>query len=158
MLEKEQQVKQVKSNSYTVIRLLNYKEYQKKEQQKDKSETTERQQKDTNKNDKNVKNDKKKARFTPPDSLLEIPEFENTWIDFEEHRKAIGKKMTEVAATRIFNKVQKLNGSPVDILNQSIENGWTGVFELKDGGGSSDEFDPEKARKYQQQMAKAWSE
>lgn len=63
MLEKEHQVKQIKSKSYTVIRLINYKDYQRNEdkkttgkQQKDNSSTTEKQQKDTNNNDKNVKN------------------------------------------------------------------------------------------------------
>lgn len=64
-LEKEQQVKQIKSKSYTIIRLINYKDYQKKEdkktteeQEENKSSTTEEQQKDTNKNEKNVKNEK----------------------------------------------------------------------------------------------------
>lgn len=66
MLEKEQQIEQVKSRSYTVIRLKNYKEYQKNDtekttekQEEDNRKTREKQQKDTNKNVKNDKNEKK---------------------------------------------------------------------------------------------------
>jgi biotin operon repressor len=58
-LEKEQQIKQLKSKSYTVIRLINYNDYQSKEQQEDKRKTTGRQQEDTNNNDNNVNNDNK---------------------------------------------------------------------------------------------------
>lgn len=57
-LEKEQQIKQLKSKSYTVIRLINYNDYQQKEQQKDKRKTRERQQKDTNNNVNNENNEK----------------------------------------------------------------------------------------------------
>lgn len=56
-LEKEQQIKQLKSKSYTVIRLINYNEYQQEKQQEDKRKTTGRQQEDTNNNDNNVNND-----------------------------------------------------------------------------------------------------
>ena len=56
-LEKEQQIKQLKSKSYTVIRLINYNDYQQEKQQENKRKTTERQQEDTNNNDNNVNND-----------------------------------------------------------------------------------------------------
>jgi len=60
-LEKEQQIKQLKSHSTTIIELINYKEYQSKEQlsgqQKNNRKTTGRQQEDTNNNDNNENND-----------------------------------------------------------------------------------------------------
>jgi len=54
-LEKEQQVKQQKSKSMTMITIVNYEEYQKKEQQKDNRKATEEQQNDTNKKKKEEK-------------------------------------------------------------------------------------------------------
>jgi len=61
-LEKEQQIIQHKSQSYSTIEIINYEIYQEKEQQEIQQEnnrkTTGKQQQDTNKNDKNKKNDK----------------------------------------------------------------------------------------------------
>jgi len=57
-LEKEQQIKQQKSNVLQIITILNYDEYQKKEQQKDNKRTAKEQQKDTLKEDKEGKEDK----------------------------------------------------------------------------------------------------
>ena len=61
-LEKEQQIIQHKTQSYSTIEIVNYNIYQEKEQQeiqqKNNRKTTEKQQQDTNKNDKNDKNNK----------------------------------------------------------------------------------------------------
>lgn len=116
-LEKEQQIKQIKSNSYTVIRLINYKDYQKKKdekttekQQKNNSSTTEKQQKDTNKNVKNVKNEKEggsppskndlieyfseKGDMLENDIPLEAENFINHYED-REWKNSSGKKIKE---------------------------------------------------------------
>lgn len=107
-LEKEQQLKQHKSKSYTVITLLNYNEYQSKKQQENNSSTTERQQEDTNKNDKNVKNDKKcvpptqkqvqnyfqkKGKMIDNDIPLEAEKFINHYED-QNWQKSNGHKIT----------------------------------------------------------------
>jgi DNA-binding transcriptional regulator YhcF (GntR family) len=59
-LENEQQIKQQKTNKYTVITILNWNRYQDSEQdnaqQKNNKRTTKEQQADTYKNDKNEKN------------------------------------------------------------------------------------------------------
>ena len=72
-LEKEQQIRQQKSKSYSIITIINYDQYQKNEhqgkQQKSISRASEKHQANTNKNDKNDKNDKKKnigKKFIPP--------------------------------------------------------------------------------------------
>lgn len=57
-LEKEQQIKIIKSPITQVLTIVNYDVYQEKEQQKDSRRTAEEQQKDTYKNDKNEKNEK----------------------------------------------------------------------------------------------------
>ena len=68
-------------------------------------------------------------KHTPPDDLLQVEGFAEVWADWEEHRRAIGKKMTKVAAERIWKRLLKWDYDPVAILNRSIENGWTGIFE-----------------------------
>ena len=56
----------------------------------------------------------------------------DTWKAFIEHRKKLKAPMTDRAKSLMVNKLNKLNGNPNDILNQSIENGWKGVFDLKE--------------------------
>jgi DNA-binding MarR family transcriptional regulator len=62
-LEKEQQIKQQKSNVTQIITIIKYEEYQEKEQQSEQQKgsrkAAEEQQKDTNKNDKNEEKVKK---------------------------------------------------------------------------------------------------
>jgi len=55
---------------------------------------------------------------------------------FVEHRKKLKRPMTEKAIDLTIKKVQKLypsnNDKQVACINQAIERGWQGVFELKD--------------------------
>lgn len=55
----------------------------------------------------------------------------DTWKSFVEHRQKLKAAMTDRAKVLMINKLNKLTGNPNDILNQSIENGWKGVFEIK---------------------------
>lgn len=62
------------------------------------------------------------------------------WNDFREHRKKIRKPMTALAEIKILSELERLRErgqDPAEILNRSIMNGWTGVFELKDIAGST---------------------
>ena len=55
--------------------------------------------------------------------------------NFKDHRKQLKAPMTDQAYKMLLNKLEKLSGGDeekkVAILNQSIENSWKGVFELK---------------------------
>ena len=55
--------------------------------------------------------------------------------NFREHRKQLKAPMTEQAYKLLLNKLEKMaagdDAKKIAILNQSIENGWKGVFELK---------------------------
>lgn len=57
-------------------------------------------------------------------------------IDFIEFRKAIKAPLTDKALTLSLNKLDKLANSDDDlkisIINQSIERGWRGLFEVKE--------------------------
>lgn len=137
-LEKEQQLKQEKSKSYSLLTLINYNDYQSKEQQENNSSTSERQQKDTNKNDKNEKNDKNK--FIPPVKSelieyfresgkvrvehldIEAENFINHYAD-KGWKNSSGKKMREWKrqASTWANNYIKYNGKPEDIDNFNPE-------------------------------------
>ncbi len=59
---------------------------------------------------------------------------ESAWIAFIQHRKAINKKLTVDGARLVIGKLDSfrpLGQDPVLVIEQSIERGWTGVFELK---------------------------
>ena len=55
-------------------------------------------------------------------------------LDFITFRKEIKSKMTDKAIELMVDKLNKLassNKDKIDIINQSIERGWKGLFELK---------------------------
>lgn len=95
-LEKEQQIKQEKSQSYSIITIENYNIYQQKEQEKeqqeDNSRTTAEQQKNIN---KNVKNEKK---------VKNIP-FSEFW---NAYGKKEGRKKAQEKWERLTAKKQRL--------------------------------------------------
>lgn len=94
MLEIEQQIKQLKSHSYTVIRLINYDDYQQEKQQESIRKATEKQQKDTNKKGKNEKNEKNMSAYP----------FESFWDDYA---KKIDRKRAESLYAKI-NEADRL--------------------------------------------------
>lgn len=61
----------------------------------------------------------------------------NLWQEFKKHRTKIKAPMTEEAERRMIIKLQKMIGKNGDsptqdqILGQSIENGWKGIFPFK---------------------------
>lgn len=64
----------------------------------------------------------------PIDSTQQFIEAWNEWCDF---RREIKKKLTKLSAkkqlTFLFNQPD-----PIKCINQSIQNGWTGLFEVTD--------------------------
>lgn len=76
-----------------------------------------------------LKEEDKKPKQTPP-------EFQKAWDDFKEFRKKIKKPMTPRAEELNLETLRKLAGKDVSlairIINQSIERGWQGLFEIKE--------------------------
>ena len=82
--------------------------------------------------EKEEKEDKKKkkeaARYAADDDL------NSAIIAFIDYRKKIKKPMTDRAITLLISELNKLSSdivTQIEILNQSILNGWQGVFPLK---------------------------
>ena len=87
---------------------------------------------------KNEKNDKKNNIPSVFDSI----DFKNTFLEFKKMRTKIRKPMTDRAIELTFYKLLELsNGNKniaIKILEQSIENSWQGVFELKNKSNDID--------------------
>lgn len=69
------------------------------------------------------------AAFVPDERL------NKAILDFTEYRKTIGKPMTDRAVELLIGNLEKFSTDVqerIDILNQSIVNGWQGVFPLKE--------------------------
>lgn len=62
-----------------------------------------------------------------------LPEWldKNAWGEFEQHRKEKKKVMTPLARAKAIAFLEKNKADHVEIINISIRNGWTGLFELK---------------------------
>jgi hypothetical protein len=122
------------TNRNRLITITNWEFYQSKEEEPTKQLTSNRQATDkqltTNKNDKNDKNDKEDI-ITPLPPLLK-----DAIKDFMAMRKQAKKPMTDRAVELMLNKLEKLSGgntkTKIAILEQSIVNGWTGVYPLKE--------------------------
>lgn len=82
---------------------------------------------------------KKKASLVIPLIYSLSPELTDALYQYVEHRKAIKAPMTqnafELSIKELF-KIAKTDGEMIEIINQSIMNGWKGLFPLKDHGGS----------------------
>ena len=67
------------------------------------------------------------------------PELNDAIVEFIKFRKDIKKPMSDRAITLMMNKLESLSHDKheqVQILNQSIMQGWTGLYALKDDGKS----------------------
>jgi len=65
-----------------------------------------------------------------------LSDFEKAINDFKDHRKSQKSPMTQKAVELMLQKLQQMAGDDdakkVEIINQSIERGWKGVFDIKD--------------------------
>ncbi len=62
--------------------------------------------------------------------LEEIPDFEKSWYEWYCYRKSAKKKILPSTMLKQI-KFLSLQMNPIDCINQSIKNGWQGLFEIK---------------------------
>lgn len=132
------------ANKYTLITVENYAFYQdvdadegeqraNKGQTKGEQRANKGQQHKKEKKEKNEKKDKNISPLTPLIETLPVELQPNVW-EFVEHRKQIKAPMTELALKKMLNKLNDLSGGDtgkcIAILDQSIANGWKGIFQL----------------------------
>lgn len=146
LLESDNMVSVNSTTHRTTITLINYDNFQldgstngtTNVQQVSNKWSTNVQQVSTNKNDKkekNEKNDKNEKNireiFYPDDE-----ELNQTFSEYVQMRKKIKKPFTSDHAIQLaINKLDKLSKGDsqlaIDIINESIEHSWIGLFELK---------------------------
>jgi hypothetical protein len=126
------QIDRQTSNKNSLITVLNWDLYQNFDGQNSSQVTDNRRTTDgqltTNKKNKNVKNDKNVIIYS------DIPELNNTILEFIKFRKSIKKPMTDNAVKLLLGKLNKMTSNTseqIEILNQSIMNGWTSIYPLK---------------------------
>ena len=132
LLENDSMIVKKTDRKKTTITIVNYSVFQESETtkrpKKDQKKTDERPIKDTNNNVNNDNNENNTIIYAD-DELLN-----QTIIAFVEHRKSMKKPMTDNAIKLLVSKLNKLSSSipeQIEILNQSIMNGWQGIFPLK---------------------------
>jgi len=114
---------------FSLVTIINWHTYQATETQPVTQAVTQatpiRHPSDTNKNDKNDKNKNKVVLL--PDWLDE-----ELWKDFKDHRKKLGKPMTERAEELVIKKAEFLKDkghNPRHLMLTAIESGWQTVYE-----------------------------
>ncbi|MEK5167133.1 hypothetical protein NYE69_33165 [Paenibacillus sp. FSL R5-0527] len=140
--EIEHQIEQQGSNKNRLISIVSWSDYQSDEQQYEQpvnnKRTTTEQQVNTNKNVKNVKNKRTKELKdnTAFEDYTSNPVLLESLNSFYEYRKKSKKPMTDAAIKLLLKKLNDLasdDETKAEILNQSILNGWQGIFPIKDG-------------------------
>lgn len=153
LLEDLMMITKESDNRRTLITITNYEVYQgcdntdgtlidtlidtQSERKQKRKSTTNKNIEEVIKNEKNEKNNIRQI-FYPNDSLLD-----EAFAEYVQMRKKLHKPFaTDHAIELAMKKLERLSGGDNDkaiqILNQSIENSWQGLFELK--GTSSSDF------------------
>ncbi len=129
VLEKDKMIVKKTDRKKTTITIENYGVFQvsetTKEPRKNRKKTTEKPQKDTN---NNVNNDNNVIY----DDNAELNEAIISFVSFRENIK---KPMTEHAIELLIGKLKKMTPDvkkQIEIINQSILNGWQGIFPLNE--------------------------
>lgn len=131
LLQKDKMIVKKTDRKKTTIFIENYGFFQDSETterpQKNHKKTTERPQKNTNNNDNNDNNENKII-------YSDNPLLNQTIIEFVAFRKSIKKPMSDHAVKLMIGKLNKMSSDvneQIEIINQSILNGWQGIFPLK---------------------------
>lgn len=120
------------TNKFSLISIVKWEDYQVKSTTKlttklTNNQPTTNQQLTTNKNDKNIKNDKNNKEE-------ELPHWLNKeiWTNWLSYRKEQRKPLTAQSIKLQLKELEKDVPRHTEILEQSIKNGWVGLFPLKD--------------------------
>ena len=137
-LKKTGEIEIKSTNKFSIVNIVKYSDYQ--ELDKANQQTTNKQltnnQQTTNKQlttSKECKECKECKNIIMP-LIFENEKFREIWETYREHRKEIKHKLTPKAEQMALNKLAKMAKNVEDaiaIVEQSIANGWQGLFPLK---------------------------
>ena len=105
-----------------------------------KTESKQEEPKATKENQKNqfgfseTKKSQDKDKDKDKEEDINISDFEKAVLDFKQHRKALKAPLSDIGEKKMRNELQRLAGNDeslkIRIIDQSIRNGWKGVFPL----------------------------
>ena len=131
-LKKSGNIEIESNNKFSIITIVNWGAYQEDKieigQQVNNKRTTS-EHKQTLKNVKNKERNNIKKENNLPDWLNK-----ESWSEYKQHRKDIKSPLTQLAETKALKKLKYLldgGFNQVEVIDQSIENGWKGLFEVK---------------------------
>ncbi|MBQ5655949.1 MAG: phage replisome organizer N-terminal domain-containing protein [Bacteroidaceae bacterium] len=115
--------------------------------------------------DKEEDKDKDKKEKKNNKTYSDDPELNQAILAFMEYRKSVKKPMTDHAVKLLLSKLNGMTTyipEQIEILNQSIVNGWQGIFPLKDNqpvrqGGYQKQTKAEELSQFYE-MCATWSE
>jgi hypothetical protein len=142
ILKQHQKLTIKSTNKFSIITLLNWDTYNSDEIETTTKPTTKRPASDhqttTNKNVEECRRmEKNKPKGPSLKKTIEYPNWLNKklWKDYKDHRRQLKPRMTQRAEELAIIKLKKLidaGDRQEDIINQSIEQGWKGLFQIKD--------------------------
>jgi hypothetical protein len=139
-MERVQKWAHVGAHGGTVITVCNYAEYQLQDERegtpKDKPRAHEGHTRGTQ-----DKKEKKEKKDIPNGISGAYAAPQPEWSEYAKHRKDIGKPLTPRAVQLALGTLERLQGEghdPRKVINQSIENRWTGLFPVKERKNGND--------------------
>jgi hypothetical protein len=80
---------------------------------------------------------------------LDTPEFIESFNEFIQYRKKIKKTLSDISAKKQLKKLSEFSvEDAIKMIDQTIANGWQGIFEVKDGNNrNSNQSDSKKGWK-----------
>ena len=85
--------------------------------------------------EEDIEKEKDKKKKKESKNYSDVPDLNQAILSFVEFRKGIKKPMTDRAVELLIKKLNDMTpmiDEQIEIINQSIVNGWQGVFPLKD--------------------------
>lgn len=76
----------------------------------------------------------------------------SAWELFLNYRKKIGKPYKKVSLPSAQKKLAAFGCLQMDVVEQSIANGWTGIFPLKTGGKNGTHKEPSRAKRFSDKL------
>jgi hypothetical protein len=77
--------------------------------------------------------------------ILNTGAFRKTWVDWQTHRRQIGHRLTALAAEKQLKELACAGeNAAIRMIEQSIKNGWQGLFEPKGPHGNQPQGKPDR--------------
>ena len=123
LLERTGMIRRRATKKHTVITLVNWSKYQIEETLSGHKPDTER--------TREKKGKEREEEIALPEEL-DTSDFRKAWGEWTEYRRESKKKLTKSTITRQLGSLAKLGEeAAIASIDQSISNGWTGLFEPK---------------------------